>query len=244
MARLFVDTALDGEIVLEAEQTHYLSRVLRLGAGDRVRVFNGRDGEVAAEIGVVGKKSLTLIAGERLREHVVPPELTLFFAPLKRHRTAMLLEKATELGATRLQPVITERTQFPKVKLERMRSQVIEAAEQTERLDVPEIRKALPLIEAVRAANCPLLMGDERGDTRPMLDTLAGLISPLAVLVGPEGGWSEGEREALLALKGCIPVTLGPRILRADTAAVAMLTLVQAACGDWGDAPDYRDPVC
>ena len=243
LARLFVDAPLDSDVELSAEQAHYLGRVLRLGVGDRVRVFNGRDGEVAAEIVDVSKKLMRLAVRERLREQAVPGELTLLFAPLKRQRTAALVEKATELGATRLQPVVTERTQFPKLNVARMRAQAVEAAEQTERLDVPEIGEALPLLDAVGAMRCAMLMGDERGSARAMLEALEGRALPLAVLVGPEGGWSEGEREALLAMEHCVPVTLGPRILRADTAAAAMLALVQAGCGDWAEGPEYRDPV-
>ena len=243
LARLFVDGPLDGDITLAAEQAHYLGRVLRLGAGDRVRVFNGRNGEVAAEIVEASRKAMRLTVRDRLRAQSVPDELTLLFAPLKRQRTATLVEKATELGATRLQPVITARTQFPKLNVARMRAQAIEAAEQTERLDVPEIGEALPLLEAVKATGCTVLMGDERGGARPLLEALKGRSLPLAVLVGPEGGWSEGERESLLAMEHCVPVTLGPRILRADTAAAAMLALVQAGCGDWAEGPEYRDPV-
>ena len=233
LARLHVDDTLEGPLTLDADQAHYLSRVLRLKAGDRVRLFNGRDGEVAAEISGIGKRSLTLDVVETLRAPYTPPPVTVFFAPLKRHRTSTLLEKATELGATRLQPVITSRTQFPKLNLDKMRAQIVEAAEQTERLDLPDLAPPLPLFEAVEAYPHPILMGDEAGDASPIHDVVEGLPPPVAVLTGPEGGWSLEERERLRGLAHITPVTLGPRILRADTAAIVMLGLVQAAVGDW-----------
>ena len=233
LARLYIDTPLEGEIALGAEQAHYLGRVLRLKTGDRVRLFNGRDGEVAAEIAELCKRDITLCVVETLRPPYSPPPLTLFFAPLKRHRTATVLEKATELGATRLQPVITERTQHPDMKLDKMRSQMIEAAEQTERLDLPELGEPLKLFEALEGYPHPILMGDEGGDAAPLLVALKGHSPPLAVLTGPEGGWSPEERERLRAVDTLTPVTLGPRILRADTAALVMLGLVQASVGDW-----------
>lgn len=234
LARLHVEAPLQGELGLGADQAHYLSRVLRQGVGDRVRLFNGRDGEVAAEILAVGKREVRVRVVNALRAPYAPPKVTLLFAPLKRHRTATLLEKATELGVARLQPVITARTQHPKMRLERMRAQIVEAAEQTERLDLPELGTVLPVLDAVGAMECPVLMGDEAGDAPAMLATLESTAPPLALLVGPEGGWSPEERAALRAMEGVRAVSLGPRILRADTAAVAMLSLVQAAVGDWG----------
>jgi len=236
LARLYIDAPLDGEIELGPEYTHYLTRVLRLSIGDRVRLFNGREGEVAAEITEIVKKSLTLTVKDTLRLAYTPPPVTLFFAPLKRHRTSTLLEKATELGVTLLQPVITARTQFPKLNLEKMRTQIIEAAEQTERLDLPHLAEAKPLLEAISAYPSPLLMGDEGGAAAPMLSVLDGLSPPLGLVIGPEGGWSPEEREALRAMDQVTPVTLGPRILRADTAAISMLSLVQATVGDWRDS--------
>jgi 16S rRNA (uracil1498-N3)-methyltransferase len=236
LARLYIDAPLSGEITLEAEPTHYLTRVMRLGVGDAVRLFNGRDGEVCADITHVEKKTLTLTVTDTLRPAYTPPPITLFFAPLKRHRTATLLEKATELGVTRLQPVITARTQFPKLNLEKMRAQIIEAAEQTERLDLPQLDEAKPLIEAVSDYDSSILMGDEGGDAAPMLAVLEGRTPPLGLLIGPEGGWSSEEREALRALDHITPISLGPRILRADTAAISMLSLAQAALGDWRDS--------
>ena len=233
LARLHHDGPLTGEITLGPKSAHYLGRVIRKGEGDRVRLFNGRDGEVAAEIVSVAKKSLSLRVTERLRVPYAPPPVTLMFAPLKRHRTATLLEKATELGVTTLQPVITARTQHPKMNLARMQSQIVEAAEQTERLDLPDIHEPVALLDAVSHAREPILMGDEAGHAPTLLDALGSMRPPLALLVGPEGGWSPDERESLHALDHLQPVTLGPRILRADTAAISMLTLVQAAVGDW-----------
>ena len=233
LARLYVEAPLDGEVTLDADPAHYLGRVLRLKPGDRVRLFNARDGEVAAEITRIGKRDITLSVTETLRAPYAPPPITLLFAPLKRHRTATLLEKATELGVSVLQPVLTARTQHPDMKLDKMRAQMIEAAEQTERLDLPELREPIKLFEAVESFAPPILMGDEGGNASPIYSVLEGLPPPVGILTGPEGGWSPEEREHLRSLPHITPVTLGPRILRADTAAIVMLGLVQAAVGDW-----------
>ena len=235
LARLYIDAPLTGTLELGAERAHYLARVLRLRGGSRVRVFNGRDGEWAAELVGVGKRSAELEVRERLREPYAPPELAVFFAPLKRHRTAVVMEKSTELGATRLCPVITERTQFPKMDVGKMRAQVVEAAEQTERLDLPEVREARGLWEALESWEHPVLMGDEAGGVPVVSEAVRGMATPLAVLTGPEGGWTPEERERLRGMERVVPVSLGPRILRADTAVVAMLSVVQAAVGDWVD---------
>ena len=233
LARLFVDEPLEGRLDLGPDSAHYLARVLRLREGDRVRLFNGRDGEVAAEISDIGRRSVGLHVVETLRAPYTPPPVTLLFAPLKRHRSATLLEKATELGVTRLQPVITDRTQHPDMRLDKMRAQIVEAAEQTERLDLPELLGPLKLFEAVEATSHPVLMGDEGGDASPIQSVIFDHSPPLGLLTGPEGGWSPEERERLRSLGQVIPVTLGPRILRADTAAIAMLAIVQSAVGDW-----------
>ena len=233
LARLHHDADLSGTIEMGAETAHYLTRVLRLREGARVRLFNARDGEVAATLTTIAKKSVTMEVGERLRDPYTPPELTVFFAPLRRHRTATVLEKATELGATRIQPVITERTQFPKLDVAKMRAQVVEAAEQTERLDLPVIENAVGLFDALESWTKPVLMGDEAGDAPTLADALDGLDMPLAILTGPEGGWSPEERDRLHAMEHVHPVSLGPRILRADTAVVAILGVVQSLAGDW-----------
>ena len=235
LARLFIDAPLRGTIELPREQSHYLATVLRKRDGDRVRVFNGRDGEWAAGVEVSGRKSVSLRVEERLRGPQNTPDIRLLFAPLRRHRTATVLEKATELGVQTLQPVITARTQFPKLNLDRGRAQIIEAAEQTERLDLPELCEPVALAEALATMQNGrmLLFADEAGDAPEAVHALRDLHLPLDILIGPEGGFTPDERSAIRSLVAARPISLGPRILRADTAALAVLTLVQAHCGDW-----------
>lgn len=236
LTRLFVGADLgEGAAVdLPREQAHYLGNVLRKSVGDAVRVFNGRDGEWRAEIAALGKKGAQLTCVESLRSQTEVPDITLVFAPVRKHRTAFIIEKATELGVRKLQPVITARTQFPRLNIEKARLQAIEAAEQTERLDVPEIAAATPLKNILAAwDSTPILFADEAGDALRAEDAVKHAPAPAAILIGPEGGFTEGEREELRAMACVSAVTLGPRILRADTAALAMLTLWQIGVGDW-----------
>ncbi|GHA91786.1 ribosomal RNA small subunit methyltransferase E [Algimonas arctica] len=232
LPRLYLDHTLCGEIDLSREQAHYFGTVLRKRVGDRVRLFNGRDGEWAAEIVTTDRKSMRLSVGEQLREPCPVPDIRLLFAPLRKHRTSTVLEKATELGVRTIQPVITARTQFSKFNIERANAQITEAAEQTERLDLPDLYAPVTLYSAL-ADNRHLLFADEAGCVPMVLPTLEGLSLPLDVLIGPEGGFMEDERDMIRARDDVYPVTLGPRILRADTAAISLLTLVQAKLGDW-----------
>ena len=237
LTRLYVNNALsDGGLVeLPKEQAHYLGKVLRKGEGDVVRIFNGKDGEWKAEISNVSKRAISLLIQERLRAPKPCPDIMLCFAPIRKHRMAFITEKATELGVHTLQPVITARTQFPKLNREKMRVQTIEAAEQTERLDLPVIstpQKLEALLECWPAERA-LIFADEAGDAQPAIDALKSIKGPAAILIGPEGGFTPQERELLRAQKYVTSVSLGPRILRADTAALSLLTLWQAAQGDW-----------
>ncbi|MGJ8559360.1 MAG: 16S rRNA (uracil(1498)-N(3))-methyltransferase [Litorimonas sp.] len=232
LPRLYLDHPLTGEINLSREQAHYFGTVLRKRVGDPVRLFNGRDGEWAAEIITVDRKSMRLSVGEQLRVSRAVPDIRLLFAPLRKHRTATVLEKATELGIRTIQPVITARTQYPKFNLERAQAQIIEAAEQTERLDLPDLFAPVSLENALGDGRS-LLFADEAGDVPMVLPTLEGLSLPLDILIGPEGGFQESERDLIRTRAHVYPVTLGPRILRADTAAISLLTLVQAKLGDW-----------
>lgn len=238
LTRLYVDDALsDGEIVeLAKKQAHYLGNVLRKGEGDVLRVFNGSDGEWRAEISGLSKRTASIIIKERLRDSQICPDITLCFAPIRKHRTTFIVEKATELGVRRLQPVITARTQFPKLNLERMRAQAIEAAEQTERLDIPAISEPQSLESLLKEwdAQRRLIFADEAGDAKTAQEALESIKGPAAILIGPEGGFTPQERESLHMQKYVTPVSLGPRILRADTAALSLLTLWQARQGDWG----------
>jgi 16S rRNA (uracil1498-N3)-methyltransferase len=253
MPRLFVNADLvAGEsFALDEAQANYLTRVMRLGAGDAARVFNGRDGEWRAEISKVEGRRAEMTPAGQLREQAGQggPLLTLLFAPVKKSETDFIVEKATELGAARIQPVITERTQTRTVRLDRFQKIALEAAEQTERLDLPDVADAVSLDAALAAlpSGTALIYCDEAGDeadapwggqagrARPMADVLPEIEGrPAAILIGPEGGFSPSERSHLRALKDTYPVSLGPRILRAETAAVAAMTLWQALCGDWG----------
>lgn len=232
LPRLYLDIPLSGEIDLSREQAHYLGTVLRKRVGDRLRVFNGRDGEWAAEVLTAERKSMRLHIQEQLRAQSRVPDIRLLFAPLRKHRTATILEKATELGVRTIQPVITARTQYPKFNAERATAQIIEAAEQTERLDLPELGAPIAL-ESVFDANRPILFADEAGDVLRVTQALGAATLPLDILIGPEGGFTEPERHMIRAQGHVTAVNLGPRILRADTAAISLLTLVQANLGDW-----------
>ena len=236
------------DIPTDGDQAHYLTRVLRLGVGDPVRVFNGRDGEFEASVSAVTKSTARLLLGNRVREQATVPDLWLLFAPLKKARTDFMVEKAVELGAAEIWPVLTERTDAETVRVDRLSRIAIEAAEQTERLDVPPVREAVKLESLLGKwdASRLLIYADEAGDDGgrpwggeagkavPMTDVLAGIgDSPAAILIGPEGGFSPAERKRLRDLPFVRPAGLGPRILRAETAALAALALWQAIRGDW-----------
>lgn len=237
--RLYVDAPLTegGEVPLARDQANYLINVLRLGRGDAVLVFNGIDGEWRANLAGSGKRAVTLIVGSRQRAQSRVGDLHLLFAPLKHARLDYLVQKAVEMGASRLQPVITRHTQVARINLDRMRANAIEAAEQCGILRVPEIAVPMAFEQVVADADRLLVFCDEDTEVN---DPVAALVAarrspdePLAVLVGPEGGFSKEERSDLLKRPKVVRIALGPRILRADTAAVAALALVQAVLGDW-----------
>lgn len=242
------DLRQDGYLALEEAQAKYLTRVMRLGIGDTVRVFNGRDGEWRASIDTVEGRSVLTKVIEPLRAQTETTNLLLLFAPLKKTNTDFLVEKSTELGATRLQPVMTERTNAARVRTDRLQRTALEAAEQTERMDVPIVDEAIPLEAAVQAlpedivvvfcdevgAQAGVELGEPGGDVPALADALQAVQSASgAILIGPEGGFSGDERAWLRARENVIAVSLGPRILRAETAAVSALTLWQALRGDW-----------
>jgi len=235
LIRLYIDAALTAEATLELpkEQRHYLVNVLRKKAGDELRVFNGADGEWRAQISGLSKKSAQITIKDRLRASRPSPDVVLCFAPLRKHRTAFIAEKATELGVSVLQPVITARTQYPKINLEKMRLQIIEAAEQTERLDIPKLEDVMGLDAILDAyADRTIFFADESGGA-PAIRAITVNPNPAAILIGPEGGFTDAERETLRARDNVVPISLGPRILRADTAALSVLTLWQSVHGDW-----------
>lgn len=223
-------------IALERDDSHHLLTVLRRRPGDSVLLFNGRDGEWRAEIAVDGKRRAALTIAEKVREQCDAPDLRLCFAPVKKARTDFIVEKATELGVARLTPVMTQFTQSARVRPDRLAVLAREAAEQTERLDAPVIDDAIGLDAMLDAweADRPLLFCDEAGDAPELADVArASAASRLGVLIGPEGGFSDQERARLRACPFVKPVALGPRILRADTAAAAALAVVQSQWGDW-----------
>jgi 16S rRNA (uracil1498-N3)-methyltransferase len=236
-------------VALEPQQVNYLLNVLRLGAGDHVLVFNGRDGEWRAAVVLRGKRGCELLPEVQVRAQEGGPDIDYLFAPLKRARLDYMVQKATELGVARLRPVITRRTIAERVNVERMRANVIEAAEQCGILRVPEVAEPVKL-ERVLAdwdGARRLVLCDEAAAVASPLEALRGIGSggsdpgdftlaparPLAVLIGPEGGFDPAERELLLRQPFTLAISLGPRIMRADTAAVAALALVNAVAGDW-----------
>lgn len=239
LQRLFVKSPLRAgvaEIVLTTDQAHYLANVLRLKPGDQVLVFNGVDGEWCARLTNVTKKTVALTAEHQTRAQEDGPDLHYLFAPIKRARVDYMAQKATEMGANFLRPVLTRRTIAERVKTERLQANAIEAAEQCGILHVPEVAapKKLNAILEEWDADRLLIFADEAAATSSPLKVLAAQDrKPLAVLVGPEGGFDPEERAMLLRQPFVIPVSLGPRIMRADTAAVACLALVNAILGDW-----------
>ncbi len=238
--RLFVDAPLQGgaRIALDRGQANYLLNVLRLKAGEAVLVFNGRDGEWRAEVSVEGRKAADLVCVERTREQSAAPDIIYAFAPLKHARLDYMVQKAVEMGAGVLQPVLTRRTQSTRVNLERMRSNAVEAAEQCGILSIPEVREEENLERFIKGLERDRLVVfcDEDAPVSNPVDALAKLGNKqprLVVIVGPEGGFTDQERALVAAHERCVCVSLGPRILRADTAAVAALAIVQSVLGDW-----------
>ncbi len=237
--RLFVDAPLSSgaRVALSREQANYLLNVLRLGAGDSVIVFNGLDGEWRAVLADTGRKAASLDVAQTLRAQETGPDLDYLFAPLKHARLDYMVQKAIEMGAARLRPVLTRRTQAQRVNLERMRANVIEAAEQCGVLAIAGIEEPRPLEKVL--AEWPqgrlLIFCDEDAEIADPVAAMrarATAGSPVAVLIGPEGGFDPSERALLMSMEQTLAISLGPRILRADTAAVAALALVQAALGD------------
>ncbi|MFT4150938.1 MAG: 16S rRNA (uracil(1498)-N(3))-methyltransferase [Paracoccaceae bacterium] len=234
--RLFVDQPLaQGQAVaLSPDQAHYLFGVMRLAAGDAVLLFNGRDGEWRAVVEQAGKRAGVLRCDHQTAPLRLPPDLWLLFAPIKKARTDFIVEKAVEMGAARIVPVQTRHTNSERVRADRLQAHAVEAAEQCGATVVPEVADLAPLDRLLAAwpADRRILWADE--SLAGARETLAGQPrGPWAILIGPEGGFSDDERRRLRAMEQVVPVALGPRILRADTAAVAALTLWQAVLGDW-----------
>jgi 16S rRNA (uracil1498-N3)-methyltransferase len=239
--RLYVEAGLASgtTVTLDRAQAHYLTAVMRLTSGRRILVFNGRDGEWEATV-EAAKRSATLHIGERTRVQPEPCDLHYLFAPLKAARLDYMVQKAVEMGAARLQPVLTAHSQVSRINLARMEANAVEAAEQCGILTLPEISPPCDFdrLLAERDPDRLLVFCDEDAETRDPISALAPHRAatgptPVDVLVGPEGGFADRERAALLAVPNSVRLALGPRILRADTAAVAALALVGAVLGDW-----------
>jgi 16S rRNA (uracil1498-N3)-methyltransferase len=237
-ARLHAAAALGDGLAIELtpDQAHRLRVVLRLGPGDRIALFNGRDGEWLGRIDRLARGTGAVLLEKLLRPQQEASDLWLAFAPVKRAPLDLLVEKATELGVSAFLPVITRHTQVERFNLDRLRAHAREAAEQSERLTLPRIAEPQPLDRLIAdwPAGRRLVLCDESGAAPPIAAALAGLgPGPLAVMVGPEGGFAESELDGLRKLSFVCPVGLGPRVLRSDTAALVGLAVVQALAGDW-----------
>lgn len=234
LPRLFVrDRLAEGaEIALDARQANYLGNVLRMGAGAELLLFDGMSGEWLARVRDVGKKRMTLAVERRTRESETIPDLWLAFAPVKRAQTDWLIEKATELGVAKLIPVMTHRTVAERVKLERLGAIVIEAAEQCGRTVLPEIGEPVPLSRFLdqREEGRTLYLADEAGGEPAASAFRPG---PAIIMTGPEGGFTDEERALVRKSPGVVAISLGPRVLRAETAALAALAAWMSAVGDW-----------
>lgn len=236
--RLYVTEPLaeDNPVHLRRDQAHYVNNVMRLGVGGQLRLFNGADGEWLSNITDVGKRNCTVTPNQQTRTQSGLPDIYYLFAPLKHARLDYMVQKATELGVAVLQPVLTDNTNVQRVKIERMTANAIEAAEQCNLLCIPEVRNPLSLSSVLSKwePERKIIFCDEAASQKSAIAALKDVdVGPLAVLVGPEGGFSENERNMITALPFVITLSLGPRIMRADTAAVACLALVQAMLGDW-----------
>jgi 16S rRNA (uracil1498-N3)-methyltransferase len=241
--RLFVTVDLAGDVAvpLASAQAHYLTGVLRLRPGDEVLVFNGRDGEWRARLAQAGRRDVMLDVGEQSRQQTPAGDLHYLFAPLKQARLDYMVQKAVEMGASALVPVLTQHGQVQRVNGERMHANAVEAAEQCGILTLPQIEEPRRLAEAIErlAPERLLVFCDEDAEVADPAAALAAFRPagaapvPAALVIGPEGGFAPAERAALLHRERVVRLALGPRILRADTAAVAALALVQAVLGDW-----------
>lgn len=232
-------------VMLEKAQSHYLVNVLRRKEGDAVLLFNGKDGEFSATINSADKKECSLLITEQTKAMQSAPEIHLIFAPVKTSRAEYLIEKATELGVSSFYPVITEHSIVRKVNVEKLTAHAVEAAEQSERLTVPEVHEIQPLQQLLSKWQHHTFVGDETGQGKPFPEVLNSCKEPTphALLIGPEGGFSPKELGKFNDYPFISKIGLGPRILRADTAGIAMLTVWQSLMGDWDTPPDFKGVV-
>ena len=240
--RLFISDQLDENATLSLgrDQSHYIANVMRIRVGEKISLFNGRDGEWSAAVTALAKRQVTLSVLEKTKAQSAEPDLWLVFAPIKKARLDFIAQKATELGVSHLVPVMTRRTIVDRVKTERMAANAIEAAEQCERMNVPTVDEAIKLEKLIAEwpSERKIMFCDEDLSGTPAHTALAACgnksnSGPWAILIGPEGGFDEKERDLIRKHPNCVTVSLGPRILRADTAAIAAISLWQSALGDW-----------
>jgi len=222
-------------IRLNKDQFNYLGNVLRKHNDDKVLVFNGISGEWKASINYRGKRSIDLLIEEKILEQVIVPDVMLCFSNIRKNRVSFIIEKGTELGVRTFQPIISEHTQSASFNILKAKYQSVQAAEQTQRLDIPEIMQPKSLLELLGDwdNNRVLLFADEKKAVISPVDVIANISSPVGILIGPEGGFSSVERNYLMSKNFTRPISLGPRVLRSDTASLSLLTLYQAISGDW-----------
>jgi 16S rRNA (uracil1498-N3)-methyltransferase len=234
--RLFVETVLsDGlELPVAGSQAHYLISVMRMKVGAPVKLFDNATGEWLAEVAMIGKRDLILRVTGHLRPREEAPDIWLLAAPIKKARIDLVAEKACELGVARYQPVLTRRTVIERLNLERLRSHMVEAAEQCGRTSLPELAEAVKLPALLKSwpSDRTLFFADESGGV-PFAGVAGSYKGPAAILIGPEGGFADEERAMIRALPQAVPISLGPRILRAETAAIAALSIWMGSAGDW-----------
>lgn len=235
--RMYINCKLEkGAIIrLNKDQFNYLSNVLRKHNDDKVLVFNGISGEWQASINYSGKRSIDLLIEEKILEQVIVPDVMLCFSNIRKNRVSFIIEKGTELGVKTFQPIISEHTQSASFNILKAKYQSVQAAEQTQRLDIPEIMQPKSLLELLGDwdNNRVLLFADEKKAVISPVDVIANISSPVGILIGPEGGFSSEERNYLMSKNFTRPISLGPRVLRSDTASLSLLTLYQAISGDW-----------
>ncbi len=234
--RLFVESPLAGSIELSVSgpQAHYLISVMRMKIGSPIKLFDSISGEWLAEVAIIGKRDLILRVTGQLRAREAVPDIWLLAAPIKKARIDLVAEKACELGVARYQPVITRRTVIERLNMDRLRSHMVEAAEQCGRTMLPDMAEPIKLAALLRAwpTDRILYFADESGG-EPFANAAAARQGPAAILIGPEGGFDDEERTAIRAHPQSVPISLGPRILRAETAAIAALSIWMASAGDW-----------
>ena len=243
--RLYVEESLNQGVSIRVHdgKVNYIANVMRRKIADEVVLFNGKDGEWLSQIGHISKKEIGLNVIKKLKDQKPEPDVWLVFAPIKVGRIDYMIEKAVELGVASLHPVITERTIVTRVNIDRLQAHAVEAAEQCERLNVPKVNTEEKLHKLIEKwpSDRAIIFCDETGRGRPIVELLPEIKeNKYAIFIGPEGGFTENEFKLLLKMKNVYPLHLGPRVMRADTAAISALACFQALKGDWSESPEFR----